>query len=207
MFPRCCRGDARGMPAGRACCLKLGKNPTNYGIAQGSHCHGQHGRAARSSSAPTKEGSKGLGTALLRMWLLGMWDGEGGGERKTVLLVGTWDLSRELHGSSSTAGGGQPGGDRSLAAAAWGCPKMDQQSHSQILARARAPDPLGMGRHPNICLGVSPEKPSLVLQKRKPYCISPGQSAFRSEATPRASSTQCRHRSTLRSSKTYAFQA
>ena len=26
------------------------------------------------------------------MWLLGMWDGEEGDEKKPVLMVGTWDL-------------------------------------------------------------------------------------------------------------------
>lgn len=98
------------MLAGWTCCLKLGKNPTTYRIAQGSRCHGQHGGAVRCSSAPTKEGSEGLGTALLRMWFLGMWDGEEEGERKTVLMVGTWDL---CHVSCTVA---------SLAAAAWDGP-------------------------------------------------------------------------------------
>jgi len=90
-------------------------------------------------------------------------------ERKTVLMVGMWDVCTAAPPLLGTAGG--------MIAAGQQQPK---QSHSQIPARAEAPDALRMDRHPNTSLGVSPKKPSLLLQK-KPQNPT-GKSAFRSEA-------------------------
>lgn len=138
-----------GMLAGRACWPKLGQNPHKRWDRPGLTLSG----AAQSSSAPAAEGWEGLGPALLGIRLLGMWDGEEGGERKMVLMMGMWHLRTVA----------PPGRE---AMEAWGCPRMDQQSHSQILTHARAPGALAMGKHLNICLGASPKKSSLVLQKK-----------------------------------------